>query len=86
MYGERMINDFQAAFDENLEWNSSNEILVLAKNICTQEIKPEIYMSCGIEDYFRDDNNLYWTRRGGFLYIIIGILNHESIKIMWNNY
>ncbi|SFB33483.1 alpha/beta hydrolase [Clostridium frigidicarnis] len=59
MYGERLINDFQAAFGKSLEWNSSDEILVLAKNICKQSIKPKIYASCGIEDCFREDNKRF---------------------------
>jgi S-formylglutathione hydrolase FrmB len=59
MYGQQLINDFKAAFGENLEWNSSNEILALAKDICKKEIKPKIYAACGTEDYLLQDNKKF---------------------------
>lgn len=56
MYGEQLPNDFKSIFGEELEWDSSCEILELAKKINNQAIKPKIYMCCGEEDPFKMDN------------------------------
>lgn len=59
MYGERVINDFEAIFGEQLEWSPNNEILELAKNVSKQELRPRIYTACGTEDLFRADNQRF---------------------------
>lgn len=58
-YGERIINDFQAIFGEELVWKPHNEILELAKKINKENIKPKIYVACGTEDYFYSDNRRF---------------------------
>ena len=59
IYGEQLINDFYAAFGENLEWSPDNEILELARKVSDQPVKPKVYLTCGISDYFRQDNQRF---------------------------
>ncbi|MCE5286719.1 MAG: hypothetical protein LLG02_12845 [Pelosinus sp.] len=56
MYGERIINDFEAIFGKELVWTSANEIVELAKKINGEKVKPKIYTACGTNDFFHDDN------------------------------
>jgi S-formylglutathione hydrolase FrmB len=56
MYGERIINDFEAIFGTELVWTPGNEILALAQKVNGEKIKPKIYTACGTEDFFYYDN------------------------------
>jgi S-formylglutathione hydrolase FrmB len=59
VYGERLFNDFQSAFGENLECKFSADLLSLAKNIHDEPIKPKIYSACGTEDFLREENKRF---------------------------
>ncbi|MCT4605632.1 MAG: esterase family protein [Marinisporobacter sp.] len=59
VYGERLFNDFQSAFGENLECKFSDDLLSLAKNIHDEPIKPKIYSACGTEDFLREENKRF---------------------------
>lgn len=51
-YGEKILQDFTAAFGENFEWKAENEILELAKKMKDCKEKPLIYITCGKQDSF----------------------------------
>ncbi|MFD3158834.1 alpha/beta hydrolase (plasmid) [Haloimpatiens sp. FM7330] len=55
-YGEQTVNDFYSIFGPELEWNSTYEIMDLAKKINNDKTKPIIYAACGTEDYMREFN------------------------------
>lgn len=55
-YGEKILQDFSAAFGENFEWKAENEILELAKKIRSCKKKPSIYITCGKQDSFWDSH------------------------------
>ncbi|MDN5341544.1 esterase family protein [Oceanotoga sp. DSM 15011] len=56
-FGERIVNDFESIFGEELLWNSSYEILDLMNKINDFEEKPKIYISCGLSDGLIKDCN-----------------------------
>lgn len=56
MFGERLINDFEAIFGNDLVWKPQDEILELAKRINGKDTKPKIYTACGTKDFFYYDN------------------------------
>lgn len=56
IYGEQLIKDFESIFGKQLEWNSKEEILELAKKINHNTTKPKIYCACGTEDYMHEAN------------------------------
>lgn len=55
-YGEQLLNDFQAAFGENIEFNPQNDILTLAEKCNCRDFKPKIYLACGTQDFFHNSN------------------------------
>jgi S-formylglutathione hydrolase FrmB len=65
-YGEQLFGDFQAVFGENIEFNPQNDILTLVEKCNAQELRPQIYMACGTEDFFYNSHNEFQKVMGNF--------------------
>lgn len=59
MIGERLINDFEAAFGPELTWSPKFEIVELAKEASRQPVKPELYVACGTSDSLYAENTRF---------------------------
>ncbi|WP_018604965.1 alpha/beta hydrolase [Uliginosibacterium gangwonense] len=59
VYGERLLNDFEAIFSPALIWREEDEITALAARAKTMPNQPQIYLACGSEDYFCADNQRF---------------------------
>lgn len=59
MYGERLINDFEAIFGQNLEWHPKEDVSVLAREISCEGQMPSTYIACGMEDFLRIENQRF---------------------------
>lgn len=57
-YGQ-MITDLEAMFGEDLICKDEDDLLIMAKKSEKSLLKPEIYMSCGTEDYLLDLNRQF---------------------------
>lgn len=55
-WGERILNDFEAAFGPALEWRPELELLELARRATAAGAPPEVFLACGAQDPFRADN------------------------------
>lgn len=71
-YGGQLFKDFQGIFGERLEWKPENDLCELAKGINVYSEKPSIYLACGTEDRFYDENRRFCEEIGklgiGFTY------------------
>lgn len=56
LIGERLINDFESAFGEELQWTPEIEIMELAKRVDEGPVKPVIYATCGTSDSLYAEN------------------------------
>lgn len=57
-YGQ-MITDLEAMFGDNLICKDEDDLLIMAKKSEKSPLKPQIYMSCGTEDYLLDLNRQF---------------------------
>ncbi|MDM8162109.1 alpha/beta hydrolase family protein [Labilibaculum sp. K2S] len=60
LYGESLFNDFQAIFGEDIQWNSKDDVIELARRLSKKTNKPRIYLSCGKDDFLLNDNRRYY--------------------------
>lgn len=56
LFGEHLMKDFQAIFGESIAWNPKEDVIELAKQLKNRTANPDIYLACGKEDSFYDDN------------------------------
>lgn len=75
LFGERLFKDFQAVFGERIEWNPREDVIELAKNIDDKTLMPKLYLTCGTQDLFYNDNKQY--------YEIMRELGHNPIFEEW---
>lgn len=59
MYGEDLFRDFQAAFGEDIAYNSDNDVLALAQQIIPSKNTPNLYLACGTDDFFYYQNQRF---------------------------
>lgn len=57
-YGQ-MITDLEGMFGEDLVCKDEDDLLTMAKKSEKSLLRPDIYMSCGTEDYLRDLNQQF---------------------------
>ncbi|HOX32370.1 MAG TPA: alpha/beta hydrolase-fold protein [Spirochaetales bacterium] len=58
-FGERLLNDFAAAFGPGLERDPGNELLALAREAAAKGPRPELFLACGSSDAFLEDNRRF---------------------------
>jgi S-formylglutathione hydrolase FrmB len=75
LFGERLFKDFQAIFGEKIEWNPKADVIELAKTINDTTLLPKLFLACGTDDFFYNDNNRYYT--------ILRELGHDSTFEAW---
>jgi len=60
MWGERLINDFQAVLGENLDYDPRLDVIALARGLRDAAVRPRIYAACGLSDpFFLADNRRF---------------------------
>ncbi|MBS1164542.1 MAG: hypothetical protein H6R00_567 [Proteobacteria bacterium] len=60
MWGERLINDFQAVLGEGLDYDPRLDVPALARALKGASVKPRIRMACGLSDpFFLADNRRF---------------------------
>lgn len=55
IFGKRLVNDFESAFGKQLNCTEKDELMLLAKKIENNDLKPKVYCSCGDEDFMHED-------------------------------
>lgn len=58
-YGAQFINDYQAAYGENFDYDESNELLALAKKAGPALSKTKILTTCGRDDFLCGYNRAF---------------------------
>lgn len=53
-FGEQLVADFRAIFGEDYKWKPEYDLIELAKK--NRDALPELYLTCGTEDYFYQDH------------------------------
>ncbi len=61
-YGKQLYVDFQAILGEDLQWKPEHELLELAKICKNKKQTPKIYMACGTEDSFYNENTFFYKK------------------------
>lgn len=65
MWGERLINDFQAVLGEGLDYDPRLDVPALARALKDASVKPRIRMACGLSDpFFLADNRRFASEMG----------------------
>jgi putative tributyrin esterase len=59
LFGERLFKDFQAVFGEKIEWNPKEDVIELAKKSTNTSLMPELFLTCGNDDLFYQDNKRF---------------------------
>lgn len=59
MYGKQTVMDFEAAFGPELQWEAKNDLMEVAKQALKQQNTPELYLACGTEDWFYEENRRF---------------------------
>ncbi len=75
IFGERLFKDFQAVFGEKIEWNPKEDVIELAKRFNDKVSMPELFLTCGTDDFFYNDNKRFHS--------ILQDLGHHSIFEEW---
>jgi len=60
LYGDSLFKDFQAIFGEDIRWNSKDDVIELARKLSKETNKPQVYLSCGKDDFLLNDNKRYY--------------------------
>ena len=58
-FGEQLIQDFRAAFGEELCWSPDIDILELAGSVGKRGVQPRLYLTCGTKDPFYKDHKRF---------------------------
>lgn len=61
LFGDRLFKDFQAIFGEKIEWNPKEDVIELAKKFNDTTLMPKLFLTCGTNDSFYNDNNRFYN-------------------------